>query len=230
MSLIKNINIDKDNNKLYDSTIKCGICERSIENPKKINFLNDIYFCDYCKMQYQFLFKLNENINTLELNNAKKKLNRVLLSSKAPKETINKLNNYIESRREDAEKLDTQQQQHINKLKEESRNILLTTGYNFEGYNIIKYHGIVTGESVIGTGIFSSLNAEFADTFGNESTSYNKKLSQARELAKERAIFEAINSGGNAIIGINFNYINFSSDKIGAVFTGTCVTIKKHLD
>ena len=34
------------------------------------------------------------------------------------------------------------------------KELMLTSGYNFDGYFIEKYLGICTGESALGTGIF----------------------------------------------------------------------------
>ena len=43
--------------------------------------------------------------------------------------------------------------------------ILLTSGYNFEGYRIKKYLGFCSGECALGTGFLSSLGAEIAIDF-----------------------------------------------------------------
>lgn len=40
-------------------------------------------------------------------------------------------------------------------------------------------------------------------------------------------IDEAINQGGNAIIGVTFDYISFGSDMISVVANGTVVQIEK---
>ena len=44
--------------------------------------------------------------------------------------------------------------------------ILLTSGYNFEGYRIKKYLGFCSGECALGTGFLSSLGAGIADILG----------------------------------------------------------------
>lgn len=38
-------------------------------------------------------------------------------------------------------------------------------------------------------------------------------------------IDEAINQGGNALIGITFDYVNFTSNMIGVIANGTVVEI-----
>lgn len=52
--------------------------------------------------------------------------------------------------------------------------VLLTSGYNFEGYKIKKYMGFCSGECVLGTGFFSALNAGVADFLGSNSSMYEE--------------------------------------------------------
>lgn len=105
--------------------------------------------------------------------------------------------------------------------------LMMTSGFNFEGYDIIEYHGIVCGESVLGTGFMSSFDASISDTLGIESLSFIEKLQEARDAAKRRAIQKVLESGGNALIGADIDYSMFSSNMIAVMFNGTSVTIKK---
>ncbi len=106
-------------------------------------------------------------------------------------------------------------------------NHMLTSGFNFEGYKIVKYLDVVSGETVLGTGMFSTLNASFSDIFGEESSSYGKKLKEARNSAKKKVIYESTALGGNALIGIDIEYVTFTADLVGVVYTGTSVVIEK---
>ena len=40
--------------------------------------------------------------------------------------------------------------------------MLITSGYNFEGYRITDYLGFCSGEAALGTGFLSSLGAGFS--------------------------------------------------------------------
>lgn len=60
--------------------------------------------------------------------------------------------------------------------------MLLTTGYNFEGYDIVKYLDVLSASVVLGTGMFSSANVSIADFFGTRSDSYERKLQDAKML------------------------------------------------
>lgn len=104
---------------------------------------------------------------------------------------------------------------------------MMTTGYTFEGYKITAYHGVISGESVLGTGFLSSWNASISDMLGAESSAFIDKLKEARQLAKQRVAQASAAAGGNAIIGIDIEYTMFTNDMIGVIITGTSVTIEK---
>lgn len=107
------------------------------------------------------------------------------------------------------------------------RNFIAVTSNNIEGYKITGYHGIVTGTSVLGTGLFSSASAGWADFRGKESSSFNTKMEQAKNAAMDYAIENAIIAGGNAMIAVDIDYSMFASNMIAAVVNGTAVTIEK---
>lgn len=111
--------------------------------------------------------------------------------------------------------------------KQIKEGFLITTSNKFEGYKILKYFGIASGSTVLGTGIFSEFSATVSDAFGTESTAFSDKLNQARNGSINRMIDNAISLGGNALIGISFDYLNFTSNMIGVVANGTVVEIAK---
>ena len=100
----------------------------------------------------------------------------------------------------------------------------LTTGHHFQGFEIIDYKGIVSGEIVLGTGFISDIKA---DIFDYKSEEYSIKMRAAKEKAILNMIQESKNLGGNAIIGVSFNYVTFAmSNMIGISVNGTSVLIK----
>ncbi len=103
---------------------------------------------------------------------------------------------------------------------------MLTTGYNFDNYKIIKYMGIVSGESVIGTGFLSDISAGISDLLGVKSKKYSMKIQQAKNSAVHDMILESVKRGANAIIGISYGYITFARDMIGVSVTGTSVVVE----
>lgn len=102
---------------------------------------------------------------------------------------------------------------------------MITTGFNFENYNIEKYCGVVSGSIVLGTGFFSEMAAAFADLTGEQSNHFSKKMEMAKDKALEKLIINSIAKGGNALIGVDFDFVNFSNNMIGVPANGTSVMV-----
>lgn len=117
-------------------------------------------------------------------------------------------------------------------VAEKMRNFRLTTGYNFEGQRIVEYKGLVSGVSVLGTGLISDLSAVLSDTFGTESNALENKILDARESAKKKMIQKAYDLGGNGIIGIDFDMNVLAMNTIAILATGTVVLAEEdgHVD
>ena len=79
------------------------------------------------------------------------------------------------AKQEQLRKQEQLQQEEVLRYKEH----LLSTGYSFETCSIKKYVGLVSGESVIGTGWFSTMESNISDLFGVESEAYSDKIKQA---------------------------------------------------
>lgn len=103
---------------------------------------------------------------------------------------------------------------------------MLTTGFSFDGYYISKYLGIISGQVVLGTGFLSEVSASFSDFLGEEANVFSEKLEIAKNAAISRIIRKSVEKGGNAIIGIDFDYIVFQNNMIGVVANGTSVMIE----
>ena len=94
-------------------------------------------------------------------------------------------------------------------------------------YKIVDYKGIVSGEVVLGTGFLSEFTASFSDALGIESGTFAKKMSEAKQGALNNLIMNALLQGGNALIGVDFDYITFSNNILGVSANGTAVVIEK---
>lgn len=106
------------------------------------------------------------------------------------------------------------------------KDLMITSGYNFENYVITEYLGFCSGECVLGTGFLSSLNASLADMLGSNSTVYEEKLESAKKNALNELYSKAKSLGANAILGIDVDYTTFSSDIMGVIANGTAVKIE----
>jgi len=106
--------------------------------------------------------------------------------------------------------------------------ILVTSGYSFEGFHIVDYLGVYTGECALGTGFLSTLGASFADFFGTNSVMYSDKLKKAKDFAIEQLEKQVCISGGNAIVGLDIDYVAFSADIMGVIASGTAVKLAEN--
>lgn len=91
------------------------------------------------------------------------------------------------------------------------RDMIISTTNSIEGRSIVSYHGIVTGEAILGTNIFKDFLAGIRDIVGGRSGAYEKSLREAREIALDELQAEAISRGANAIIGVDLDYENISA-------------------
>lgn len=112
-------------------------------------------------------------------------------------------------------------------IKNADDKIQITSGYNFEGYDIVSYISHESAQIVLGTGIFSSFDVSLSDFFGTNSNSYENKLEEAEKAAKKRLIEKAKRCGGNAIIGLDVDYTTFANDVMGVIVGGTVIKIEK---
>lgn len=110
--------------------------------------------------------------------------------------------------------------------KPEIRNHKLTTGYNFDGYKIIDYVNLVSGEIVVGTDFLSDHGAKISDILGTKAELYTDVLKNAKKAALFDMVTESIKCGGDAVIGISYGYMVFSGNMIGVSVNGTSVKIE----
>ena len=116
----------------------------------------------------------------------------------------------------------------IRNITNREEGMIITTGVSVEGYSIIDYFGIISGECALGTGFFSSVGAGVADFLGRSSTAYSDKLMEAKDQALRGLERNASRIRANAVIGVNLSYTTFTSDIMGVIATGTAVTIQKN--
>ena len=82
--------------------------------------------------------------------------------------------------------------------------MLMTTTPIIEGKRIVKYYGIVSGETIIGANVFRDLFASIRDIVGGRSGSYEEVLRMAKDTALKEMEAQAAQMGANAVI-IQYN-------------------------
>lgn len=104
--------------------------------------------------------------------------------------------------------------------------IILTTTHSIDGYKVKKYIGIESVEIVVGTGLFSEFTSGIDDFLGARSTAFEKKLAKAKETAFKMLKLKTLQKKGNAVLGIDMDYTEFSGNRIGLIVNGTVVFIE----
>ena len=90
------------------------------------------------------------------------------------------------------------------------RNIIITTTNSIDGYTVEEYLGVVNANFVAGTSFISDLFASVSDFFGGTSGKYKMEMDKLYEIAKRAIETEAINKGGNAILGYKIDFDEIS--------------------
>ena len=84
--------------------------------------------------------------------------------------------------------------------------MIQSTTPSIDGKQIAKYHGVVTGEAILGANIFKDLFASIRDIVGGRSAAYEEELHKARTIAFDEMTEQARELGANAIVGIDIDY------------------------
>ena len=105
--------------------------------------------------------------------------------------------------------------------------MIVTTTNTIEGKKIKEYHGIVTGETIIGANIFKDFFASIRDVVGGRSGSYEKVLREAKDTAIKEMKEMALALGADAVIGVDLDYETISNKGMLMVTaSGTAVTFE----
>src|SRR5688572_14380912 len=101
--------------------------------------------------------------------------------------------------------------------------MISTTTNHLEGKKITKYHGIVTGETIIGANIFRDFFASIRDIVGGRSGAYEEVLREARETAMREMEDKAKSLGANAVIGVDLDYETVGNSMLMVSVSGTAI-------
>ena len=86
--------------------------------------------------------------------------------------------------------------------------MLLSSTNTLEQKEITEYHGLVTGESLIGSNVYKDLFSGVRDVVGGRTSAYEKELQKAREIALQSMEEKAKDLNANGIIGLKISYNN----------------------
>ena len=104
--------------------------------------------------------------------------------------------------------------------------MLLSTTPSLEGKRIREYHGIVSGDAIIGVNIFRDLFARVRDIIGGRAAGYEKALQEAKTAALADMADAAREKGANAVVGIDLDYETVGDSMLMVAASGTAVTVE----
>jgi uncharacterized protein YbjQ (UPF0145 family) len=109
--------------------------------------------------------------------------------------------------------------------------IMLSTTSVLEGRRVVNYLGLVSGEAILGANIFKDFFASIRDIVGGRAGAYEQELRQAKQIAMQEMIDQAMQLGANAIIGIDLDYETLGQQNGGNMLmvsaSGTAVLIEE---
>ena len=104
--------------------------------------------------------------------------------------------------------------------------MLVTTTNSLEGKTIETYHGIVSGEAIMGANIVRDIFASVTDIVGGRSAAYEDKLAEGRKIAIDEMTERARAMGANAVIGVDLDFETVREGMMMCIATGTAVTVR----
>ena len=107
--------------------------------------------------------------------------------------------------------------------------MLMTTTPIIEGKRIVKYYGIVSGETIIGAKVLREWVASIWNQESVRSGSYEEVLRMAKDTALKEMEAQAAQMGANAVIGVDLDYetVGGSGSMLMVTANGTAVKIEE---
>jgi uncharacterized protein YbjQ (UPF0145 family) len=103
--------------------------------------------------------------------------------------------------------------------------MIITTTPEVDGHRIKKYHGLVTGEAILGVNIVRDLFAGVRDIVGGRAQAYEKELAKAREIALRELEENATEMGADAVVGVDIDYETIGGSTLMVSVSGTAVDL-----
>ncbi len=102
----------------------------------------------------------------------------------------------------------------------------VTTAFEFEGYRVAKYLGVVRGITVRSRSVVGQIGASVQTLFGGNITIYTELCEHARQEAFEIMIQHAAQIGANAIIGVRYDANEVTDGVTEVLCYGTAVVLE----
>ncbi len=107
--------------------------------------------------------------------------------------------------------------------------MLLSSTSTLENRTIVKYHGIVNGEALLGSNVYKDLFSGVRDIVAGRTSTYAEEIDKARTEAVKTMQEKAKELGANGIIGVKISYNNLGGTMGNTILItayGTAVSYK----
>ncbi len=105
--------------------------------------------------------------------------------------------------------------------------MIITTGNEVAGYEIVEYLGVVRGIVVRATGIKRGIIGGLKSLGGGNIEEFTHVCETARIVASNQMLAHAKQIGANAIIGMRYDSTEFSQGSTEVLAYGTAVKLNK---
>ena len=105
--------------------------------------------------------------------------------------------------------------------------MLVTTGNRFEGFEIIKYRGLVRGIVVRSTSIGAGIIGGLKSLAGGNISEFERVCERARADAYDKLIVHATEIGASGIIAMRYDATEFYAGVTEVLAYGTAVDLRK---
>lgn len=113
------------------------------------------------------------------------------------------------------------------KVEDAKDSFLTTTESSFQGYRSLECKGVVSADSIIGTGLVADAASALSDLSGSKSNMLAAKMSGVKREALQSVIEKAVVAAANALVGVSFFPYVVSGNMLGVSVTGTAIRIEK---
>lgn len=105
--------------------------------------------------------------------------------------------------------------------------VWVTTTFNFDGYRILRYLGLVRGITVRSRSVVGNFVGSLQTLVGGNITVYTELCEHARQEAFELLMEHARQMGANAVIGMRYDANEVMDGVTEVLAYGTAVVIEK---
>ena len=103
---------------------------------------------------------------------------------------------------------------------------MTTTGFQLEGYRIVKHIGVVRGITVRSRSIIGRIGADLQTIFGGEITLFAELCEKTRAEAFDMMFSHAEQIGANAVLGIRYDATEVVDGVTEVLCYGTAVVVE----